>query len=154
MAMNRDVPTKNGVVQGPMDYDYEWREQFEVFMGRREFHGGNASAEEDLLDYLFELRLAVVARTAGRNFVITSNGYFGLVPLKARVGDEICFLEGSTVVLVLRRVSEEDVPLEWRQPGEKKVFFTLLGESYVHGVSDGEWAAEQSKDDIIEIVLI
>ena len=153
MAMNRDTPTTTGVMDGPMAYSDEWREQFEVFMGRREFRGGNVSAEE-LLDYLFLLRKAVVARPAGRNFVITSKGYFGLVPLKARVGDEICVLEGSSVVLVLRRVAEEDIPTEWRRPGVKKGFFTLVGESYVHGVSDGEWVAGQSEDDVIDVILV
>jgi hypothetical protein len=54
----------------------------------------------------------------------------GLVPRTARVGDEIFVLAGGQVLHVLRPVGE---------------CFQYIGESYVHGLMDGE--ALQRLDD-------
>ena len=36
---------------------------------------------------------------------------------------------------------------------EKQLFFSLVGEAYVYGVSDGEWIKDRCEDDIIEAVI-
>ena len=61
-----------------------------------------------------------------RSFVSTQRGRIGLVPDRARVGDLICVLYNVSVPLVLRpRAYDEKI-------------FELVGESYVHGLMQGE----------------
>ncbi|PTB62266.1 HET-domain-containing protein [Trichoderma citrinoviride] len=64
----------------------------------------------------------------GRRFFITKKGYFGLGPQKARAGDRIAVLFGSGVSFVLRRCHTAEGKRVWR----------IVGESYVHGIMQGE----------------
>ena len=59
----------------------------------------------------------------GRKLFLTSDGLLGLCPKGAENGDQICILLGA------------DVPMILRQEQEK---YRLVGESYVHGMMDGE----------------
>ncbi|KAG4443713.1 hypothetical protein IFR05_000802 [Cadophora sp. M221] len=72
-----------------------------------------------------------------RRFFITDNGYIGLAPVRAEIGNQLCVLYGCSVPLVLRE-----------EQGE----FELIGEVYVHGlmrdeavalVQDGTWREKQ-----------
>lgn len=58
-----------------------------------------------------------------RRFVITSKGYYGLVPAMAHVGDCICLIHGCNAPLVLREVDDH---------------YVLVEACYVYGVMDGE----------------
>ena len=60
-----------------------------------------------------------------RSFFVTKRGYIGIGPDTTKAGDIVCTLFGSTVPFILRAVE-----------GSEK--FRLLGESYVHGIMDGE----------------
>ena len=54
---------------------------------------------------------------------------FGLAPTNAQAGDYICILFGCSVPVILRKCP----------PGtEGKIFYTFVGEAYVHGMMDGE----------------
>jgi hypothetical protein len=64
--------------------------------------------------------------TWGRRFFRTESGYFGFGPQSCRAGDVIAVLAGGAVPYVLR-------PLPCPREG-----FTILGDSYVHGIMDGE----------------
>jgi len=148
-------------VDGQIFPTKEWLdEHFEVFMGRREvpeaFLQVNAGLTQDeaLLEYLLSFRRAALSRTAGRNFFITDKGYFGLGPWKSQIGDEICVLEGGMVPFVLRAVPEEELAAAKVVPEERQRFFTVIGESYVHGVSDGEWIGKQSEEDVFTAILV
>jgi hypothetical protein len=80
-------------------------------------------------------------RAAGaRKLFVSKKGYVGLAPLGARVGDMICNLFGGQTPFVLRRAKGAD---EVREDcaasfgGSGSLYF-FVGESYVHGLMDGE----------------
>ena len=59
-----------------------------------------------------------------RRTFLSSLGHVGMVPSHAQPGDIICILFGVHVPFVLRPLDSE--------------MFELVGESYVHGLMDGE----------------
>ncbi|GAP86837.2 putative heterokaryon incompatibility protein [Rosellinia necatrix] len=63
------------------------------------------------------------AASVGRGFATTRNGYIGLVPPCAQVGDLIVVVLGATVPYVLR----------WAHTG-----YVLVGDAFIHGVMYGE----------------
>ncbi|KAK5652708.1 hypothetical protein OQA88_10302 [Cercophora sp. LCS_1] len=149
MTNNRDGKGRH------LDYDgHGWDRRFDIFLGRQEAPP-DVDTEEDLLQFLLPLRLAVLPRINGRSFFITTKGFFGNGPLKSRPGDEICILEGSQHILYLvRPVARDELASYDISPVKKQRFFRLVGEAYVHGVSDGEWINVQCEDDVIEAVII
>ena len=88
-------------------------------------------------------RLARPSDTSGvvfhmaRRFVVSSRGYFCLVPREARLGDKIVVVKGGQVPLLLRPQQAE---------------FQLIGECYVHGIMDGE--AMTGTEDMLEEICI
>ena len=62
-----------------------------------------------------------------RTLVVTSKGYFGIAPPRARRGDLICILHTAHVPFVLRRMA-----------GEGNPYYEFVGDAYVHGISEGE----------------
>ena len=138
-----------------------WKHFFEVFRGREpmpvEFvseHDGTMDEGEMKLRYLETYLRVVVSRTAGRSFIITSQGYFGLAPLGARPGDVVCVMEGGAVPFVLRETPRSELAEYDIQPKEKQFHHVLVGESYVHGVSDGEWIRKGTQENVIEVILL
>jgi hypothetical protein len=67
----------------------------------------------------------IAIHICNRSFFVTKRGYIGIGPNTMKSGDIVCTLFGSTVPFILRAVE-----------GSEK--FRLLGESYVHGIMDGE----------------
>ncbi|OJJ75593.1 hypothetical protein ASPBRDRAFT_37887 [Aspergillus brasiliensis CBS 101740] len=76
------------------------------------------------------LDTAITRATSYRRLMISSKGYIGLVPAKAQEGDLICVLFGCSVPVILRKQDDH---------------YIFIGESYVHGIMDGE-AIEQMKE--------
>jgi hypothetical protein len=64
---------------------------------------------------------------AGRKFAVTERGLMALIPPNSQIGDEVCVLFGMEVPFILRRAS-----------GFQEEAYHLVGESYVHGIMDGE----------------
>lgn len=60
---------------------------------------------------------------AWRRMVITEKGYLGLAPADSRQGDRIYVVLGCNMPVVLRKCGD---------------FYTVVGESYLHGFMDGE----------------
>lgn len=56
-------------------------------------------------------------------------GLMGLAPIDAEVGDAIVVLAGGRAPFILRTVENTD---------EGKIYWRLIGDSYVHGIMDGE----------------
>lgn len=71
----------------------------------------------------------------GRQFGITKLGFIGLVPIAARVGDNVGFFAGCRIPYALRRRGEG---------------YALVGDSYLHGVMNGE--GEESETEMLRIV--
>lgn len=77
-------------------------------------HQGSAN------DFLFD----VTVSCKGRTFFVTREGYYGLGPWLTKPGDECHIVNGTRVPSVLRKAHDQVVK--------------LLGESYVHGIMNGE----------------
>ncbi|KAI0868813.1 HET-domain-containing protein [Hypoxylon argillaceum] len=69
---------------------------------------------------------------AWRRFLISRKGYMGLAPLGIEVGDHICVLASGRAPLIVRPVQQNDGQTNSR------LVYRLLGDSYVHGLMDGE----------------
>lgn len=80
------------------------------------------SAEHDPYRYIQSLQ------TQGRRLYRTKQGFIGLAPRSAQVGDRICCLQAARVPFVLR-------PLP-RREGHLGLEFELVGEAYLHGMMD------------------
>lgn len=92
-----------------------------------------------------EIQNAINRASWNRVFFITHDGRFGLGPIGTREGDEIYTLLGAHVPFVLRRIEPcNNASTEHEE-------FRLLGESYVHGVMDGEfwvWGKNQHGNEV------
>lgn len=73
-----------------------------------------------------------------RRLMSTESGRLGLAPAGAMVGDRIAVFPGCDMPMVLR---PQHVPDRWR----------LVGESYVHGIMDGEVVQQDFKPSDIDI---
>lgn len=62
-----------------------------------------------------------------RRLFLTNGGYFGLAHPSSQPGDEVVLLSGGRVPFVVRRVREE-----------RRECYYIVGETYVHGIMDGE----------------
>ncbi len=72
----------------------------------------------------------------GRRMARTSQGYIGLVPATAELGDCVWLLEGGNVPFILRKEGRA---------------LRLVGEAYIHGIMTGE-AFDKRKCQSIEII--
>lgn len=80
---------------------------------------------------------------AARRFFITQRGYMGIGPRNIQEGDRVVILKGGPLPFILRRGSSD--PPE--TPEVYKEQFELIGESYIHGLSDGEGIAHMRNPD-------
>lgn len=71
-------------------------------------------------EYLNLVRVQLLGRTV----FVCKNGYLGLGPQHAQTGDIVAVVDGSPVPIVLRPIEDG--------------FYQLVGESYMHGIMDGE----------------
>jgi hypothetical protein len=80
--------------------------------------------------------LAIIGR---KLFISKEEGWLGLAPMHAEVGDRIALLEGGKVPYILRP-----------KPGEENEW-EIIGDAYVHGIMDGEgW----KPDELVDIILV
>ncbi|ORY09664.1 hypothetical protein BCR34DRAFT_568008 [Clohesyomyces aquaticus] len=90
---------------------------------------------QEVISQYWQTAAVFSERLSGAKFAVTRNGYAGLVPEDAQVGDQICLFHGGRV------------PFLVRDDGETS---KLVGECYVHGIMHGESLAEDSKLKIVE----
>jgi hypothetical protein len=70
-----------------------------------------------------------------RSFIVTDKGYLGLASRNTVAHrDHVCVLKGGNVPFTLRK----------RDDG----YWTFVGESYVHGIMDGEFVRAAKKEDL------
>jgi hypothetical protein len=82
------------------------------------------------------LFLTLMRPAFNSRFAITEMGYFALVPSATKIGDQVGLFKGGKV------------PLIFRQEGSQ---WSLVGESYVHGIMDGE-AFDEVKCKELELI--
>ena len=82
-------------------------------------------------DYKKNIGLFGAGATAAnqRCFCTTEKGFFGLVPGKVEVGDEVAILNGGNVPFILRR---------FESGNEQELVYRLVGDGYFHGLMHGE----------------
>ncbi|KFA55353.1 hypothetical protein S40293_05733 [Stachybotrys chartarum IBT 40293] len=81
----------------------------------------------------------------GRRFFVTEQGYFGLAPKEAQVGDKIAIVFGSDVPLVLKQSQGESRALiDWR--------WKMVGEAYVNDLMQGEALEDTSAVTSINLI--
>ena len=83
------------------------------------------------MDQQATFQMQVQAACRGHRFAITQEGYMGLVPHCARVGDQIALILGAPVPFVLR---ESGI----FEGNEEQRLLQLVGDGYVHGLMYGE----------------
>ena len=89
---------------------------------------------------VFEIYKFYKSMSAGRKFVATNNARFGFAPERCQTGDLIAVLAGGNIPFVLRpAVVEGSPPRQW---------YRLIGDSYIHGIMDGEAFDEEQLDGI------
>ena len=76
------------------------------------------------------------AHCMNRSFSVTEKGFYGLVPLLTRPGDVSCVLVGVDVPFILRP--------------HAGVRFKLLGESYSHGIMEGQVKGMMEQKEVFE----
>ncbi|CCT69170.1 related to het-6-heterokaryon incompatibility protein [Fusarium fujikuroi] len=86
------------------------------------YHGNNDSDQDG---GLYESTMHHVSWY--RRLFLTNGGYFGLAHPSSQPGDEVVLLSGGRVPFVVRRVS-----------AERRECYSIVGETYVHGIMDGE----------------
>ena len=77
-----------------------------------------------------------------RVLFVTARGYMGLGPWNAKVGDHVCVLKGADTPFLLRPVERKD---------ER---YTLVGETYVLGIMEGEAMADEEVDEKLQTFWI
>lgn len=92
---------------------------------------------DELISQTGAFSKALTLGGSSRCFGTTAEGYMGLFPSAAQVGDLVCVLFGGVVPFLLR---------------EHVGYFELVGECYVHGVMEGQ-AVEGQKVDIRTFIL-
>lgn len=80
-----------------------------------------------------------------RRFFVTENGYMGLAPPHAEVGDMICVFYGGPMLYILRETGKDSHKTLFHQLGGRKEgisdeSYRLIGDCYVHGLMGGESA--------------
>ena len=85
-------------------------------------HMAAGSYEKQAASYIAALQ----GTLHGWRFVVTKNGYVGVVPNMTKVGDVVAILKGGRVPFVLKRSEKRDGA------------FRLVGECYVHCLMNGE----------------
>jgi hypothetical protein len=74
-----------------------------------------------------------------RAFMITNKGLVGVGPAGTKKGDWVCVLRGGSLPLVLRPLG--------------KGYWNLIGECYVHGIMNGDWAKAASEEQVTTFFL-
>ena len=96
---------------------------------------------------------SVTSGTVNKRPFVTRKGYLGIGPYDVKVGDVVYILKGSNVPMVLRNKSELTARLEPQEGNVHQIeVFSLIGDSYVHGIMDGEYF-EANKDSFAPLLL-
>jgi hypothetical protein len=126
------ITDRYGNYMGPPPPDSDFADRFDAWMGRG-LHVGKPRDEYE--DYTRPFNNPAIARCMYRSFIVTDKGYLGLASRNTVAHrDHVCVLKGGNVPFTLRK----------RDDG----YWTFVGESYVHGIMDGEFVRAAKKEDL------
>ena len=83
------------------------------------------------MDQQATFQMQVLAACSGHRFAVTQNGYMGLVPHCARIGDQIALILGAPIPFILRDSGK-------LKGGPETRMLQLVGDAYVQGMMYGE----------------
>jgi hypothetical protein len=112
-----------------MDLKYDWRGRACGRGGYLDFNLLNkyaADMDAASLESQGRMKSAFFSATNGRNVCLLDDGYLGMAPLLAEVGDLVFAFRGGQVLYTLR------------PEGSFVGRYSYIGETYVHGFMDGE----------------
>jgi hypothetical protein len=120
------------------------------------FSNSQRAKEEAVDNELYYAVLDVKTATKGRRFFNTKKGYFGFGPENCKVGDLVVVLAGGNVPYIIRPVTHLSDRMRATMDLASKACYTILGDSYVHGIMDGEVfeLVSESEQAMKEIVLV
>jgi hypothetical protein len=91
---------------------------------------------------------AIRSATIRRTFYITEKGYIGLGPAKMRIGDHLYIILGGQTPFILRKAGSCEILRISGRPRlgyVQRNCFEVIGDSYTHGLMDGEAMPEFKK---------
>ena len=91
-------------------------------------------SQDSVLDREVAMTLRIVQTTSRQRLFFTNTGYMGLCQESCVMGDQVWLLMGNDMPCILRKLDTEPVTHQF------------LGESYVHGIMDGEYLVEIRKE--------
>ena len=86
----------------------------------------------------FSPYLSMLQRGAGRRPFMTKSGYVGVGPMNLGLGDTVSIFMGSPVPFILH--------------DEKENRYSLVGDTYVHGIMDGEFMGKNAETEVFLLV--
>ena len=117
---DRDLWTRMGIQDSPQIK--KWRDWY---------HSPGARVDKETYGVAARIRATVVKR----RFFITERGYIGFGPRGTIEGDSVGILSGGSTPYIVRRTSSRDY---LAGVDDRSVAYSLIGDSYVHGIMDGE----------------
>lgn len=88
-----------------------------------------------------------ISKMMNRRFFITNSGLIGTGPVDTSVGDFVFVLFGANFPLILRK--PVSLPDELREKAAGlSCIYNFVGDSYVHGVMDGEYADQRREETV------
>lgn len=91
-------------------------------------------SQDSILDREVAMTLRIVQKTSRQRLFFTDTGYMGLCQESCVMGDQVWLLMGNDMPCILRKLDTEPVTHQF------------LGESYVHGIMDGEYLIGINKE--------
>jgi hypothetical protein len=99
-----------------------------------------------LNDEIYRILTAIEEANYRRRRIQTTKGYYGLAPEKCKEGDLVVVLPGGNLPYIIRPVASTSTSSQELEGGDRlrdnksltETRYTILGDSYVHGIMDGE----------------
>lgn len=130
------MPLSDRYVTGVSVKDAFWRTMIgDLITNERPIRKPQWYDERDFDQYLqdgtqSDLNDALYGMIPNHAFFITTNGYMGVGPPDAQPGDQVWIFEGDRLPFVIRNLVGSEM--------NEKTKFSLIGDTYVHGIMNGE----------------
>ena len=111
------------------------------------FDLGRPLSDSDTKEFV-TYRISFGAACVNRSFIATRKGRVGLGPSHSQPGDKIILIPNSPWPFIIRRKETTEFHAD-----ESKPTYEFLGDSYVHGIMDGELMQHAKPDQSEEFEL-
>jgi Heterokaryon incompatibility protein (HET) len=125
---------------GKKEFNSDVKPIFDAWVGQ---DGTSPIPKPEHAKRILDYNNSVVSRCVKRAFITTTKGYFGLAPRTTKVGDLVCVVYSGEVVYILRNPEPDGVDT----PG------SFVGESYIHGIMQGEYLDTAKGEDFTALWL-